>query len=77
MRLQIDLSGFLDEIGRDLNTLPYLLKMYLRDVEKLPIDIDPLNPGEVHLTSKNNIVDYNYHVTDDNFFITINMTPKE
>lgn len=76
MRLKINLTGFLDEIG-DVSAVPYLLKMYLREVEKLPINIDPLNPGDTTLTSDNNEIEYRYHVTDDNFYLTLEMTPKE
>lgn len=77
MRLKINLTGFLDEIGGDVSGLPYLLKMYLRDVEKLPINIDPNNPGDTTLTSDFNEIEYRYHVTDDNFYLTLEMTPKE
>lgn len=76
MRLQINLAGFIDEVG-DLSAVPYLLKMYLRDVENLPIDIDPRNPGKVELTSEENEIDYRYHVTDDLFYLDIELTPKE
>ncbi|BAQ22715.1 hypothetical protein AU156_gp065 [Edwardsiella phage PEi20] len=76
MRLTINLAGFLEEVG-DITAVPYLLKMYLRDVEKLPIKIDPMNPGEVHLTSDDNDIEYRYHVTDDNFYITLELTPKD
>lgn len=76
MRLTINLAGFLEEVG-DLTALPYLLKMYLRDVEKLPINIDPKNPGEVQITSDENEIEYRYHVTDDNFYLTLEMTPKD
>lgn len=77
MRLQINLTGFLDEIGDDVSALPYLLKMYLRDVENLPISIDPKNPGRVELTSDNNEVEYSYHLIDDLFYLDIELTPKE
>ncbi|ENO4310182.1 hypothetical protein ACBG61_005431, partial [Escherichia coli] len=43
MRLTINLSGFLEEIP-EVEAIPYLLKMYLREVLALDIDIDPENP---------------------------------
>lgn len=75
MRLQINLAGFLDSV--DVTAIPYMLKMYLREVENLPIDIDPLNPGIVELTSENNKVEYAYHVIDDKFYLDIELTPKD
>lgn len=76
MRLQINLAGFIDEIS-DVSAVPYLLKMYLRDVEKLPISIDPTNPGKVEITSDGNEVEYTYHVTDELFYLDIELSPKD
>ena len=76
MRLQINLAGLIDNID-DVSAVPYLLKMYLREVEKLPIDINPLNPGIVELTSENNYIKYSYHLIDDLFYLDIELTPKE
>lgn len=40
MRLKINLDGFLEDV-QDLDAIPYLLKMYLREVLDLDIHIDP------------------------------------
>lgn len=76
MRLKINLTGFLDEIS-DISAVPYLLKMYLREVEKLPINIDPKNPGEVKITSDEHDIDYRYYVSDDEFYLTLDLFPKD
>lgn len=74
MRLQINLSGFLEEVPED-TALPYLLKMYLREVENLDINIDPLNPHDTEIRSNTADVKYQYHLTDDDFYITLDYKP--
>lgn len=76
MRLKINLEGFLNE-QEDNSAVPYLLKMYLRDVEKLPINIDPNNPGDCNITSDEGEIEYKYHVDDNNFYFTLEYIPKE
>lgn len=77
MELKIDLTGLLDEIDGDLSAIPYLLKLHLREIENLPIDIDPSNVRNVEFTSETNEVEYRYHVDDDRFYFSIELTPKE
>lgn len=76
MRLKINLDGFLDEID-DVSSIPYLLKMYLLDVSKIPVKIDPLNPGDTTITSDFGEVDYQYNVTDTEFSVSIDFIPFE
>lgn len=73
-RMTINLNGLIDEVG-DLDAIPYLLKMYLRDVEKLPIDIDPKNPGSSELTSAFAMVNCQYNVTEQDFSVDIEYEP--
>lgn len=75
MRLKLNLNGFLEEVG-DQNAIPYLLKMYLRDIEKLPIIIDPKNPGLEEITTKSGVLSYEYQVTDEGFFVELNYKPE-
>lgn len=70
MRKTINLSPIIDEIG-DIDAVHYILKLYLRDVEKLPIKIDPLNPGSSDLSSDYAKIDYHYNVSEDEFSITL------
>lgn len=74
MRMTINLNGLIDEIG-DLDAVPYLLKLYLRDVEKLPIDIDPKNPGDTEITSSFAEINYRYNVTEKDFSVDIEYLP--
>ncbi|AJD81888.1 a-gt.5 hypothetical protein [Yersinia phage phiR1-RT] len=76
MSLKINLAGFLDEID-DVSSIPYLLKLYLLDVIKIPIKIDPLNPGDETITSDFGIVEYQYNVTDTEFSVSIDFKPFE
>lgn len=74
MRMIINLNGLIDEVG-ELDAIPYLLKMYLRDVEKLPIDIDPKNPGDSEITSSYAEIKCQYNVTEQDFSVTIEYEP--
>lgn len=74
MRMTINLNGLIDEIG-DLDAVPYLLKLYLRDVEKLPIDIDPKNPGDTEITSSFAEIKYRYNITEKDFSVDIEYLP--
>ena len=70
MRLTINLSGFLEEIP-EVEAIPYLLKMYLREVLALDIDIDPENPYDTAFKSKGVELNYRYHLTDDDFYFIL------
>lgn len=74
MRLKINLSGFLEEVG-DNSALPYLLKLYLKDIEKLPIIIDPKNPGVEEITTATGELSYDYHLSEDEFYISLDYKP--
>ncbi len=74
MRMTINLNGLIDEIG-DLDAVPYVLKLYLRDVAKLPIDIDPKNPGDTEITSSFAEIKHSYNVTEDDFSVDIEYLP--
>jgi hypothetical protein len=75
-RSLIDLTTYLDGTD-DFTGLPYLIKLMLRDVAGLPIDIDPLNVRNIEFTSPDNDVDYRYHVDTAQFYFDIVLTPKE
>lgn len=70
MRLTINLSGFLEEVP-EVEAIPYLLKMYLREVLDIPIDLDPENPYDTAFKSDGIELDYRYHLTDDDFYFTL------
>ena len=77
MEHQFDITDFLDKIEEDFTALPYFIKLYLRDIKGLPIDIDPLNARNLEFTSPDNNVDYRYHVDNANLYFTIELTPKD
>lgn len=70
MRLTINLSGFLEEVP-EVEAIPYLLKMYLREVLSLDIDIDPENPYDTSFKLAGKDLNYQYHLTDDDFYFTL------
>lgn len=70
MRLTINLSGFLEEIP-EVEAIPYLLKMYLREVLALDIDIDLENPYDTAFKSNGVELNYRYHLTDDDFYFIL------
>lgn len=74
MRMKINLDGFLDEVD-DMASIPYLLKLYLLDIEKMPIHIDPRNPKDTSITSEFGDIDYEYIVNDTEFSILIDFKP--
>ncbi|AEN93787.1 hypothetical protein [Escherichia phage vB_EcoM-E33] len=76
MEHQINITPLLDGM-EDFEALPYFIKLILRDVKGLPIDIDPLNVRNIEFTSPDNNVDYRYHVENANFYFTIELTPKD
>lgn len=75
MRLKINLEGFLEEV-QDQDAIPYLLKMYLRDILDLDIHIDPKNPHDTDITSETALINHQYNVSDDGFSVVIDYTPK-
>jgi hypothetical protein len=70
MRLKINLSGFLEEVP-EIEAIPYLLKMYLREVLELDIHIDPTDPHDTSFVCDGKDMKYEYHLTDDDFYITL------
>lgn len=74
MRMTINLNGLINDVS-EIDAIPYLLKLYLRDVEKLPIDIDPKNPGNVDITSSYADINYQYNVSEHDFSVTIEYIP--
>ena len=75
MRLKINLEGFLEEV-QDQDAIPYLLKMYLREILDLDIHIDPKNPNDTDITSETALINHQYNVSDDGFSVVIDYTPK-
>ena len=75
MRLKVNLEGFLEEV-QDQDAIPYLLKMYLRDILDLDIHIDPKNPHDTDITSETALIKHQYNVSDDGFSVIIDYTPK-
>lgn len=75
MRLTLNLSGLLEDV-KDVRTIPYILKMYLKDIEGLPMIIDPKVPFS-ELATESGELQYQYNVTDKDFSITIDYTPKD
>lgn len=75
MELKLSLTGILDEVHGNYSAIPYFLKLYLKEIEKLPIEIDPLNPGAIDIKTASGLLKYNYHVTDHDFYVHVNYTP--
>lgn len=75
MRLTINLSGFLEEVP-DCDAIPYLLKMYMREVLELDIDIDPKNPHDADFTSDYADITHQYNLGENDFSITIDYNSK-
>ncbi|AAU29251.1 hypothetical protein [Escherichia phage CLB_P2] len=72
MELKINLVGLLEEVDGEYSAIPYVLKMYLKDIAKLPIVIDPKHPDSVEIKAEKGTLTYNYHVTDEDFYIKLN-----
>lgn len=70
MRLTINLSGILEEVP-EADAIPYILKMYLREVLALDIDIDPENPYDTTFKSNGKDLNYQYHLNDDDFYFIL------
>lgn len=77
MRLKINLSGILDEVEGNYEIIPYLLKMYLKDIENLPIVIDPKNIAEQDIDVETGRLSYRYHLTDDLFYVDVEYKPEK
>lgn len=75
MRLTINLAGFLDEVP-DYDAIPYLLKMYMREVLELDINIDPTNPHDAEFTSEYADITHQYNLGESDFSITIDYKRK-
>lgn len=75
MRLKINLSGFLEEVP-DAHAIPYLLKMYMREVLEMDIHIDPKDPHDTEFKCDGKDLNYNYHISDDDFYITLEYFPE-
>lgn len=66
MRLKINLAGLLEDV-QDLDAIPYLLKMYLREVLELDINIDPKNPRCAEFVSDTADISHRYNLSDTEF----------
>lgn len=77
MRLKINLSGILDEVEGDYTVIPYLLKMYLKDIENLPIVIDPNKVAEQDIDVETGKISYQYHLTDELFYVDVDYHPEK
>lgn len=75
MRLTINLSGFLEEVP-ELEAIPYLLKMYMKEVLELDIHIDPKDPHSTEFESESALIKHEYNLSENDFSITIDYQPK-
>ncbi|WJZ27940.1 hypothetical protein NCTGTJJY_CDS0061 [Serratia phage 92A1] len=73
--MNLNLSGLLEEVDNDYNSLPYILKMYLRDKVGIPMIIDPNNPGDPSFEVEAGEFNYEFLVDDPTFSISIDYTP--
>ena len=71
MRLTLNLSGLLEEVDNDYNSVPYVLKMYLRDKVGIPMIIDSLNPGDASFEVESGEFEYEFLVDDPTFSVNI------
>lgn len=77
MRMNLNLSGLLEEVDNDYNSVPYVLKGYLRDKVGIPMIIDPLNPGDPSFEVETGEFSYEFLVDDPEFSISIEYTPHK
>ncbi|AEO97041.1 hypothetical protein CPTAKMNP4_058 [Salmonella phage vB_SenM-AKM_NP4] len=75
MRLKIDLAGMLEDIP-ELEAIPYILKMYLREVLEMDIHIDPTNPHDITFIVDGKEVPHQYVVSPDGFYFSLDYFPK-
>lgn len=64
MKKKINFTSLLEETV-ECDALIYIIKLYLKEKEGLPIVIDPINPSEIIEVDKGNI-DYKF-IIDVNF----------
>lgn len=75
MRMTINLAGFLEEVP-DFDAIPYLLKMYMREVLELDIHIDPKDPHDSDFESESALITHCYNLSERDFSITIDYQRK-
>lgn len=60
----------------ELDAIPYLLKMFMRDVLEMDIYIDPTDPHDTSFVIDGKELQHEYHLNDDEFYITLEYVPK-
>lgn len=60
---KIDFTPLLNDIG-EADALTYLIKLYLKEVEGIPVKINPLHPEEEIIEVENGILEYRFILGD-------------
>ncbi|ASD52130.1 hypothetical protein KNT64_gp178 [Pseudomonas phage PspYZU05] len=68
----LDLTGFLEH-EFELESIPYLLKLVLRDKLGIPVVIDPLDPHDVEIRTETQTIEHSYYVDESGLKVKLNI----
>lgn len=80
MRMKLNLSGLLEEIDQGLNglpSIPYLIKLYLKEKLNIPVIIDPLNPFDTSIEVESGSITHSYEIDETRFELHVEYHPEE
>lgn len=71
----LDLTGFLENV-QDLDSIPYLLKLFLKEKIGLDVEIDPLDPldpFDVEIKVNGRAIEHSYFVDEIGLKVKLNL----
>lgn len=76
LKKKLNLTPLIEEYN-DINAIPYLIKLFLKEQYNIPVIIDPINVYDEDISVEQGVFNHSYTIEDFNLYLEFEWTDNE